>query len=618
MRSEMAVLISRLQVEEGFLDGLDLHFTSGLNVLIGPRGSGKTSIIELIRFAIGVPGFTDKVNAAATAYAQAVLASGRVTLTLTIGDQQVTLTRSADEVGSRRMGTQPFDAPIILSQNEIEQVGTDVSGRLRLIDGFRHGTNDDLARETSVAGEISSITAELGEVAVDLESLREAERRSETVPQELQAAQLREAELLNQLGEAAGDREQLQVLTNQLATAAVRGDAIDSTIKAVRAGIERIRQVPLSSSIVEGWPEGAGPDLLAEARSLVERARTSLADVTESLQQALAASEEAERANRERQIQDEDASRTIRRRLESLQEGAGAITRQVAELQVRNSQLEATKVAVSEREQRLIGLQARRDALLDELDRIRERRYSERADVAEALSTRLGPRVRAEVRRYGHPVGYQNALLSVLRGSGLQYNTLAPHLAARLSPRELAGFVESGDAVTLANLAEVSPDRAQRIIEHLRQASIDEVLTARVEDDVELQLLDGAEYKPTTRMSMGQRCTVVLPVLLSHEDRVVVVDQPEDHLDNEFIVDTVVRVVEGRSESAQTILATHNANIPVLGHAQNVVLLGSTGRRGFVRVAASLEDPAVVDAITTVMEGGAEAFRRRAAFYHVV
>jgi hypothetical protein len=53
----------------------------------------------------------------------------------------------------------------------------------------------------------------------------------------------------------------------------------------------------------------------------------------------------------------------------------------------------------------------------------------------------------------------------------------------------------------------------------------------------------------------------------------------------------------------------------VLGSADRVVQLGSDGKRGFPVLASDLNDPSVVDAITTVMEGGAEAFKRRASFY---
>ena len=70
-----------------------------------------------------------------------------------------------------------------------------------------------------------------------------------------------------------------------------------------------------------------------------------------------------------------------------------------------------------------------------------------------------------------------------------------------------------------------------------------------------------------------------------------------------------------RAVTGQVIVATHNANIPVLGNAAEVVVLASDGRRGFVRAAAPLDDDDSVEAITTLMEGGREAFARRAAFY---
>ena len=92
-------------------------------------------------------------------------------------------------------------------------------------------------------------------------------------------------------------------------------------------------------------------------------------------------------------------------------------------------------------------------------------------------------------------------------------------------------------------------------------------------------------------------------------------DQPEDHIDNAFIVDTLIASVRRRSDSGQIIFSTHNANIPVLGDANHVIQLGSDGRRGFPVLAAPLDDRRVVKAITSVMEGGAEAFQRRVRFY---
>ena len=184
-----------------------------------------------------------------------------------------------------------------------------------------------------------------------------------------------------------------------------------------------------------------------------------------------------------------------------------------------------------------------------------------------------------------------------------------------MSPRELCEAVEIGDANTIAKLGEITLERAERAIAHLRTEGVTEILTSPVSDAVSLFLLDGAELKSTEEVSTGQRCTVVLPILLSQTDHTLVIDQPEDHLDNSFIVDTVISSLRSIGSSGQMVFATHNANIPVLGDAARVILLGSDGQRGFERLSGPLLDPKVVEAITEVMEGGRDAFMQRAAFY---
>ena len=136
-----------------------------------------------------------------------------------------------------------------------------------------------------------------------------------------------------------------------------------------------------------------------------------------------------------------------------------------------------------------------------------------------------------------------------------------------------------------------------------------------MEDAITLSLLDGKDYKDLSELSTGQRCTVVLPIVLRHTSRILVVDQPEDHIDNAFIAETLIRAVSERSQTGQIIFSTHNANIPVLGEADFVVQMGSDGHRGYPLVRDELHAAAVVEAISTVMEGGADAFQKRAAFY---
>jgi hypothetical protein len=106
-----------------------------------------------------------------------------------------------------------------------------------------------------------------------------------------------------------------------------------------------------------------------------------------------------------------------------------------------------------------------------------------------------------------------------------------------------------------------------------------------------------------------------LAMVLQHSQRVLVIDQPEDHLDNAYIATTVVKALLNRKPERQIILSTHNANIPVLGNAELVIELTSDGRNGYVQVCKPLCHADAVEAITKVMEGGLQAFQRRAEFY---
>src|SRR5262245_3301880 len=93
----MPLRIGRLQVEEGFLDGLDLPFSEGLNVLVGPRGVGKTSIIEIVRYCLDVPALTERFAKEARDHARSILGDGRVIVTCSLGAERFLLTRRAGD-----------------------------------------------------------------------------------------------------------------------------------------------------------------------------------------------------------------------------------------------------------------------------------------------------------------------------------------------------------------------------------------------------------------------------------------------------------------------------------------------------------------------------------------
>ena len=132
---------------------------------------------------------------------------------------------------------------------------------------------------------------------------------------------------------------------------------------------------------------------------------------------------------------------------------------------------------------------------------------------------------------------------------------------------------------------------------------------------LELEVADG-EYRPLEKLSGGQRVSVLLTLLLETEDeRPLVIDQPEDELDNRFLFETVLPALKHLKGRRQVIVATHDANIVVNGDADMVIQLEATADKGGVACAGAIDDPAVRDAIVQTVDGGRDAFRLRRRKY---
>ena len=123
------------------------------------------------------------------------------------------------------------------------------------------------------------------------------------------------------------------------------------------------------------------------------------------------------------------------------------------------------------------------------------------------------------------------------------------------------------------------------------------------------------EFKPIEQGSVGLKSTAVLSLLLSAGDQPLIIDQPEDDLDNRYVYDVVVGLLRKQKFSRQIIMATHNANVPVNGDAELIVAMGVEDRLGRVQVQGTIDRPDVKQAVSEIMEGSAEAFRLRRERY---
>lgn len=128
-------------------------------------------------------------------------------------------------------------------------------------------------------------------------------------------------------------------------------------------------------------------------------------------------------------------------------------------------------------------------------------------------------------------------------------------------------------------------------------------------------------WKSIDRLSTGQKATAVLLLLLLEAGGTLVIDQPEDDLDNRFIVGSVVAAIRAEKVNRQFLFASHNANIPVLGDAEQIIGLKTIVEDGHERVfiepenCGSIDDPIVKELVKDLLEGGQAAFELRREKY---
>lgn len=130
-------------------------------------------------------------------------------------------------------------------------------------------------------------------------------------------------------------------------------------------------------------------------------------------------------------------------------------------------------------------------------------------------------------------------------------------------------------------------------------------------------------FKENTQISMGQNAVALLLLILNaaysmNDNRPLLMDQPEDDLDNSYIYSTLVKEFRASKEKRQIIISTHNPNIPVSADAESVFVLEFNGQCGFLSNVGSIDSGLTANYILTIMEGGEEAIKRRMDKYNII
>ena len=618
-------VVEKIEISGGFLPGLSVNIPPGLTCIIGARGSGKSTLAEAVRFALCGISAAPKHCADLI---QANLAGGALITITALADQSnrytikrglkqnpVLLTsdgRAINTVDLDRGTFLPLDA---YSSLEIEAIADEALGHKRrsLLDELRSEQMRNI--NLSLAESARALEANADRIRTGRRTINDLTEQIE----ELGDVRARLSALAPSDRESAEDFVQLSRQQQLDQREIGKLDSADRDLKTLGETLERLRreaQQVFAARLTEEQSANADTmrrydKLLAASMAPVEKHLSSIQTKIREAQGALAQARQSIG-----EIHTSHAGDLAR--LTALNQASSEQARVRTSLEQQVAKLEALEQQRVELQTELKTLFERRKYLKGDHILMRDQVSMMRDEVASELQHEAGERVRIRVMRNADHMSYQEMLVDGLKGARVRNQNEILATLMQLRPEQLAQLIQSNDLDSFEELTHFGSERSRKILDAFRE-TVDPLtleITA-IEDRIAIELnvatTGRPHFKDASDLSRGQKCTALLPILLARRDNPLIIDQPEDNLDNHFIFETVVNAVQRMKKRRQMIFITHNANIPVLAEAELVLVMTSDGRVGAIEKRGTVDE--CREEIIELLEGGREAFELRSKRY---
>lgn len=611
-------LLREISWTGGFLDGVTIPISDDLTTLIGGRGTGKSTVIESLRYALGLtPLGTDAIKDH-NAIVEKVLGPGAIVKvevdTVSPMSRRFTIERMVpnppvvrDESGSSTQ-QRPVDVAghvEVFGQHELAELASDPA----LV-------ADMLQRFAGNSGMVPGHTQVLSKLTENRQQLAKAESGRAALESELagiprleeQVKQYEETDIVQRLA----DLQRLERDESVFTEAAER-------IAEARGLLEELADPQLEASLraeYDGLDESPQKERLEQAAAATSNLATKLKKLATDAMAAIAKAEGevvSAKAGWETEVKDQRVGHA--EVLRKLQEEGLEPNKYLATANALNA-LKAKQPRLTSFDEHLTTLQGGRTKLLGDLAGFELKRSQALTAAVRAANAATNgvvvvkPAPAPERRHITDAIGRHI--------SGQRGQITAAVSADNFSPRSFADVIRKGTA-ELAKIGITGAQANNLVTAGEPLARELEELSVGYAVEVLLDVADGGTrtLKKMDELSKGQRATALLLLLLGASTAPLVIDQPEDDLDNRFVFDGVVKSLRKLKGERQVIASTHNANVPVLGDAELIVALEGDGHHGRPAPGGigSLDDAPIRALAERILEGGPEAFNARQHLY---
>lgn len=592
--------IESISFQGGKFDGQTIMFSRELNTLIGIRGSGKSSILEAVRYVLGLTAQMDKD------YKESLVknvfgSGGKATLNV------------IDKHGKH------YSVSRILGEriNVLDETGNDLNiNPISLFDGVQYFGQKDLSSsadhengllEKLISGRIgqpSNLDNCVNELIKTVERLLDVSK----IPQQMTEVTTQQTELEHKLSifEEKGVADKLKKQSGY-ATDTAKLDAvknrIDTILRDIRTAFSKNSVV---SSALDGYSSDFNKDIFGDVSIVLSSIDAQLAQIGSCIVEI----------EKQRSGMDDLISR-LKERIDSLADEFAEIKREIKDdtLDVDSfvkmtAELQKTKEKLKQLSEEASS-KSKIEASFTKATRERNEALLATYNAYKAETERINQNqteLKIEITFKGDREGFKAQLKNDFKGTGIsdiKYQAICDSFT------DYAAIIEDWivcDGSKLKGI--VTPGEYVKLEDKLR-GQYEELLNRQVENKVDIYY----HGKLLRQHSIGQRASALILFILTQDDNdIIFIDQPEDDLDNKVIYDEVITAIAQKKPYMQFIFATHNANIPVLGDSERVLVVEFQESR--IDVAqGNIDLDSTHKQIVDIMEGGKEAFDKRQLIY---
>lgn len=619
-----------IATEGGFLDGMQVRFSSNLNCIIGGRGTGKSTTFEAVRCLIAGAKPEDVVDSDVWPNHLRLFWQDQAA-------QQHSLYRPAG--GEVAHVDDPILGPTTFliesyGQGETARISAEAQKNpvalLSYLDRFVDVRAFE-AEENAARGDLLDLQTKIQEAKRNIDAIPVWERDLDATQKQIAALEKANArEVIALQRHLEQERSVRSKIVSKLQEIEGSLGDLDPT-----ADVEEIVALADPTLLHVGAAEFG--DIIASGRTFEAVAKAATASASEGFKafqrtagERLTAwkAKESEAVQKIDEKKKELEGQNIRLDMAFIQKLTKDEANQKAEL----ASLRKWPPLLADLEKQSKEASKRRWAARS---RIAAARLAYARQASEVLKSVLGDlTVTLKFLESAHAPGAEEQIISAMNWRTAQ----VPRAALLIEKLTLPGLLQAidrKDAAAISSVktkegaAVINSAEAQRVIECLSVPEVRFAIERAEIYDVPKLTVTGMipkagggtqpVMKDFNKLSLGQQQSVLLALMLSSKSNApLIIDQPEDNLDSEFIYKTLVPVLRRAKERRQVIIVTHNANIAVLGDAEQIIVLKSTNEKSSVVGRGSIDDPVTRDMVCNVLEGAKEAFQRRSKIYGLV